>query len=185
MYQLDNGKDVLNKHRRRTRRQKEIESLQKTLSSLQDKSAYLNEQKTSYHDYISSCMAQLGKKGKQRRTIPFSRQYYHLRQLTKEGKVPQLGSYKYSASELFKKGVLISIDDYEPKQYNQIALIISSDEPGVFLIEATFLGVKMPEKMELRLEDLLAAQDNHESVITLFDVARVNLNLLIFLLNKK
>jgi Ras GTPase-activating-like protein IQGAP2/3 len=92
-------------------------------------------------------MSQLGKKGKQKRVIPFSRQYYHLRQLNKEGKVPQFGSYKYSASELAKKGVLISIDDYEPKQYSQIALIISSDEPGIFTVEATFLGVKLPEKM--------------------------------------
>ena len=97
----------------------------------------------------------------------------------------RFGSYKFSAAELYKKGVLITIDEYEPRQYGQITLTLSSDEPGVFTVEASFLGIKLPEKMELRLEDLLSAQDNNQTVITLFDSARVNLNLLIFLLNKK
>lgn len=39
--------------------------------------------------------------------------------------------------------------------------------------------------MELRLEDLLQSQYNGVQVITLFDMAKVNVNLLIFLLNKK
>ena len=99
--------------------------------------------------------------------------------------MPQLGSYKYSAYDLWKKGVLIEIKDYETKKYPQMSLIISSDEPGIFAIEASFLGVKVPEKMELRLDDLLTAQDNHETTLWLFDMAKVNLNLLIFLLNKK
>ena len=122
---------------------------------------------------------------KTKRALPFSRQYYHLRELGKQGKVPEFGSFKYSAAELYKKGVLISIDDYDPKQFGQISLIISSNELGVFAIESAFMGVKLPEKMELRLEDLLTAQDNNVTTLTLFDNAKVNLNLLIFLLNKK
>ena len=122
---------------------------------------------------------------KHKHVMPFSRQYFHMKELKKEGKVPQFGSFKYSAAELYKKGVLIGIDDYDVKQYNQITLTISSDEPGVFTIQAAFLGVKLPEKMELRLEDLLTAQDNNETTLTLFDTARVNLNLMIFLINKK
>lgn len=147
---------------------------------------YLKEQKQFYLDYMNSTMSQLGKKaGKSKKLMPFSRQYYHLRELSKQGKVPEFGSYKYTATELYRKGVLISIDEYDPKQFGQISLIISSDEPGVFLIESAYMGIKLPEKMELRLEDLLAAQDSNETVITLFDNAKVNLNLLIFLLNKK
>ena len=130
-------------------------------------------------------MSQLGKKGKHKKVTPFSRQYYHLRQLNKQGKLPQYGSFKYTASELLKKGVLISIEGYDQRQFGQITMTISSDEAGVFNVEAAFLGVTMPEKVELRLEDLLTAQDNNETVLTLFDGARVNLNLLIFLINKK
>lgn len=70
-------------------------------------------------------------------------------------------------------------------RYNQIALTISSDEAGVFKIEGSFMGIKLPEAMELRLEDLLQMQYNKVDVVTLFDMARVNVNLLIFLINKK
>ena len=54
--------DILNKHRRRNRRQKEMETLRKTLDSLEEKFKYLSDQKQSYDDYIHSCMAQLGNK---------------------------------------------------------------------------------------------------------------------------
>ncbi len=40
--------------------------------------------------------------------------------------------------------------------------------------------------MELRLEDLLQCQFNNIQVMSLFDgIAKVNVNLLIFLINKK
>lgn len=48
----------------------------------------------------------------------FSKQYYHVRDLQKSGKMPQFGSFKYTAAELHKKGVLISVEDYSPKQYH-------------------------------------------------------------------
>ncbi len=64
-------------------------------------------------------------------------------------------------------------------------MIISSDEAGVFNVEASFLGIKLPESMTLRLEELLEAQYNGVQVMTLFDMAKVNVNLMIFLINKK
>ncbi|KAJ3056588.1 hypothetical protein HK097_005751 [Rhizophlyctis rosea] len=180
------AKDMLNKHRRRSQRQRELDSLRQTLTNLEEKASYLEDQKKSYHSYIDACMAQLNKKTKdKKKPLIFTKQYYHMKDVQKTGKVPQFGSYKYSAADLYKKGVLVGIDDYSPKQYGQITLTISSDEAGVFNVEASFLGIKMPDKMELRLEDLLQAQYNNVSVITLFEGAKVNVNLLIFLLNKK
>ncbi|KAJ3038625.1 hypothetical protein HDV00_000469 [Rhizophlyctis rosea] len=180
------AKDMLNKHRRRSQRRRELESLKQTLQNLEEKASYLEDQKKSYHSYIDACMAQLNKKTKdKKKPAVFTKQYYHQKDLQKSGKLPQYGSYKYSASDLHKKGVLVGIEDYSPKQYGGITLTISSDEAGVFNIEASFMGIKMPEKMELRLEDLLQAQYNNVSVITLFEGAKVNVNLLIFLLNKK
>ncbi|TPX69027.1 hypothetical protein SpCBS45565_g02717 [Spizellomyces sp. 'palustris'] len=180
------AKDMLTKSRRRSRRRKELLSLRNTLKNLEEKAVYLEDQKKSYHDYISACMSQLGnKKHKGKRPLPFTRQYAHQRALAKSGKVPKFGSFKYTAAELHRKGVLISLDDVSPGKYGQITLTISSDEAGIFNIEAAFFGVKMQDKMELRLEDLLAAQYNNETVITLMEGAKINLNLLIFLLNKK
>ncbi|KAJ3112166.1 hypothetical protein HDU96_004867 [Phlyctochytrium bullatum] len=181
------AKDMMSKHRRKTQRTRELESLKKTLKFLEEKASFLEEQKKSYHDYVSACMAQLGnKKSKSKKApMPFTRQYYHMKELHKSGSVPQYGSFKYTAAELQKKGVLISIDDYSPKQYNQITLTLASDEAGVFTVEASLLGVKLSEKMELRLEDLLQNQYDGVQTMTLFDIAKVNLNLLIYMINKK
>lgn len=99
--------------------------------------------------------------------------------------LPQFGSFKFTAGELHKKGVLISIDGYSTKQFGGISLTISSNETGVFNVEVLLLGVKVAEPMEMRLDDLLQDQYNKVDVMTLFDMAKVNLNLLIFLINKK
>jgi hypothetical protein len=66
-----------------------------------------------------------------------------------------------------------------------IDLTLSSDEAGVFNFEVKMLGASVAEKETLRLEDLLQAQYNKVDVLTLFDTAKVNINLLIFLINKK
>ncbi|KAJ3219368.1 hypothetical protein HDU67_001587 [Dinochytrium kinnereticum] len=181
------AKDMMNKHRRKTQRKRELQSLNKTLRYLEEKAAYLEDQKKSYNDYVTACMAQLGNKKTKGKKAPllFTRQYYHLKELNKTGSVPQYGSFKYTAQELTKKGVLISIDDYSPKQYNQITLTIASDEAGVFTVEASLLGVKLSEKMELRLEDLLQSQYDGIQTMTLFDMAKVNINLLVYMINKK
>ncbi|KAJ3397220.1 hypothetical protein HDU92_000100 [Lobulomyces angularis] len=172
------ARDMLNKHRRRSQRSREISTLKNTLKNLEEKKGYLEDQKKSYHDYINACISQLGnKKGKGKKTpLPFTRQYYHMRELQKTGKVPKFGSFKWTADQLQKKGVLISVDDYGPRQYKQITLTISSDEAGVFKVGASFLGISLPEQMELRLEDLLQSQYNGVQVMTLFDMAKLLLS---------
>jgi Ras GTPase-activating-like protein IQGAP2/3 len=64
-------------------------------------------------------------------------------------------------------------------------LTISSDEAGVFTMEVTFLGASIAEKEVIRLDDLLQSQYNKADVMTFFEIAKINVNLLIFLLNKK
>ena len=78
----------------------------------------MKNRRKSYHDYIDACLKQLtNKKGKEMKPIMFLKQYYHLRSLQKSGAVPKFGSFKYTAAELHKKGVLISIEDTSSKQY--------------------------------------------------------------------
>ena len=56
--------DMLNKQRRRSQRKREMKVLLSTLSNLQEKAAFLGDQKKSYDDYISACMQQLQSKTK-------------------------------------------------------------------------------------------------------------------------
>uniref|UniRef100_A0A3Q2PPV5 IQ motif containing GTPase activating protein 1 n=1 Tax=Fundulus heteroclitus TaxID=8078 RepID=A0A3Q2PPV5_FUNHE len=94
-------------------------------------------------------------------------------------------SQKYTAARLHEKGVLISIDDLQPNQYkNAIFEISPSETVGVFDVKAKFMGVHL-ETLPLEYQDLLQLQYEGVAVMRLFDKALVNVNLLIFLLNKK
>ncbi|EPQ27617.1 uncharacterized protein PFL1_04755 [Pseudozyma flocculosa PF-1] len=177
--------DIRNKHRKRIQRHNEKLAMNVTLKNLGEKKSYLEEQINSYHSYIDASMQTMQKKGKRRFVLPFTQQYFHLRNLKATGRVPKFGSYKYTAQKLFEKGVLLSIDGFSTKQYDQINLTISSDEPGLFTIEASVLGVS-GGSCDLRIEDLLEAQFNHQQTLVLMDgMAKVNLNLIIHLINKK
>ena len=177
--------DIRNKHRKRIQRANEKAAMHVTLSNLADKKHYLEEQINSYHSYIDASMQTMQKKGRRRFVLPFTQQYFHMRNLKASGKVPKFGSYKYTAQKLFEKGVLLDIDGFSSKQYDQINLTISSDEAGIFTIEAGLLGVS-GGSCDVRIEDLLEAQFNNQQSISLMDgMAKVNLNLLIHLINKK
>uniref|UniRef100_A0A3Q2Y8G9 Uncharacterized protein n=2 Tax=Hippocampus comes TaxID=109280 RepID=A0A3Q2Y8G9_HIPCM len=62
--------------------------------------------------------------------------------------------------------------------------IVNGTEKGSFLIKARFLGVDM-EEFHIKYQDLLQLQYEGVAVMKMFDKAKVNVNLLIFLLNKK
>ncbi|KDN47975.1 hypothetical protein K437DRAFT_273559 [Tilletiaria anomala UBC 951] len=177
--------DIRNKHRKRIQRANEKAAMHVTLNNLGEKKAYLEEQIQSYNSYIDASMQTMQKKGRKKFVLPFTQQYFHLRSLKASGKVPKFGSYKYTAQRLHEKGVLLTIDGFSSKQYDQISLTISSDEAGLFTIEASVLGV-VGGSCDLRIEDLLEAQFNGLQTLTLMDsMAKCNTNLLIHLINKK
>ncbi|KAJ3203758.1 hypothetical protein HDU82_006323 [Entophlyctis luteolus] len=117
--------------------------------------------------------------------MPFTRQYFYLRELQKSGNLPQYGSFKFSASDLHTKGVLIAIDDFTVKQFGQIFFTFSSSHSGSFTVEAFVKGAKLPAPAEIKLEDLLQKQLEGIQSMMLFGVAEVNIDMLIYLLNKK
>lgn len=67
---------------------------------------------------------------------------------------------------------------------NVIFEIGPTEEVGDFEVKAKFMGVQM-ETFMLHYQDLLQLQYEGVAVMKLFDRAKVNVNLLIFLLNKK
>lgn len=176
--------DMRSKHQKRIRRQNEITTMHATLVALREKKQYYTEQIRSYHVYIDQSMAGLQKKSKRRLVLPWSMQGSHERQLEREGKSYRFGSYKYSAQTLYDRGILLSIDDFSPKQFDKVTFTISSDDIGVFEITLAHGGLaKTPIK--LRLEDILEAQFVGRQTVTLGDFARCNLNLLLHLINHK
>lgn len=121
--------------------------------------------------------------------MPFTKQYFHLRDLQKSGKTPQFGSFKYSAQDLYERGILLSIDQYSPRQFDRIDLVISSNQLGVFVIEMFNNALGITNRManaDVRLEDLLQAQYQDRASLSLFNgLAKFNLNLFLYQINKK
>jgi hypothetical protein len=63
---------------------------------------------------------------------------------------------------------------------------VSSSEPGIFIVRATFMGQSPYEPEKIELADLLQRQYEGITTMKLFDdVCTVNINLLRFLINKK
>ena len=186
--------DIRSKHRRRLERQREVDATRQTLAGLDKKACFLEEQLTSYNDYIEQCLHTLANKksGHKGFRLPFTKQWNHERELERAGRQPKFGSYKYSARQLADKGVLMQWSAYPMEAWSQLNVVISSDEVGVFHLEASSGSMMLPgASANLLLDDLLQAQYDNKSSIDVFDEgskgggAKLAVNLLLHLVFKK
>ncbi|NXK40796.1 IQGA1 protein, partial [Piprites chloris] len=170
----DIAKDIRNQRRYRQRRKAELVKLQQTYSALNSKATFYGEQVDYYKSYIKTCLDNLASKGK------VSKKPREMK-----GKNSKKISLKYTAARLHEKGVLLEIEDLQGNQFKNVIFEISpTEEVGDFEIKAKFMGVQM-ETFMLHYQDLLQLQYEGVAVMKLFNRAKVNVNLLIFLLNKK
>ncbi|KAB0345717.1 hypothetical protein FD754_022643, partial [Muntiacus muntjak] len=171
------AKDIRNQRVHRKLRKAELEKLQQTLNALNKKAAFFEEQINYYDTYIKTCLDNLKRKNT-RRSIKL------------DGKGEPRGMkrakpVRYTAAKLQEKGVLLDIDDLQANQFKNVTFDISSTEDvGIFDVRSKFLGVEM-EKVQLNIQDLLQMQYEGVAVMKMFDKVKVNVNLLIYLLNKK
>ena len=132
-----------------------------------------------------------GKPAMQKRTrrrmmaLPFSPQFFHQRSLKAAGLMPAYGSFRYTATRLHAKGVLAHIERPDNLAIDQLFFTISSDEVGVFQIEATVAGI-LAGVLTLKMDDLLEAQYANEQFVNMLDGAiQFHLKPLIHFINKK
>ncbi|XP_032531188.1 ras GTPase-activating-like protein IQGAP2 isoform X9 [Chiroxiphia lanceolata] len=173
------AKDIRNQRRYRHHRKAELVKLQQTLNALNSKTAFYEEQINYYNTYIKTCLDNLTRKNS-RRSIKLDG-----KEEVKGSKKLKQTSIKYTAARLHEKGVILEIEDLQTNQFKNVMFDITpGEEVGDFEIKAKFLGVEM-EKVQLHFQDLLQMQYEGVAVMKMFDKAKVNVNLLIFLLNKK
>ncbi|KAG8456504.1 hypothetical protein GDO86_002327 [Hymenochirus boettgeri] len=173
------AKDIRNQRRYRQRRKAELVKLQQTLNALNSKTAFYQEQINYYNTYIKTCLDNLTRKNS-RRSIKVDGKGEE--KGTKKNKQAPL---KYTAARLHEKGVILEIEGLQTNQFKNVLFDITpGDQVGDFEVKAKFLGVEM-EKVQLHFQDLLQMQYDGVAVMKMFDKAKVNVNLLIFLLNRK
>ncbi|KAK2845226.1 hypothetical protein Q5P01_011885 [Channa striata] len=167
------AKDICQQRLHRQRRGVALLKLRQTLHRLQVKSSFQSEQVDYYRHYIASCLDNLTKNSK-----PTNKK-------TAESRGKKLPALSYSAARLQEKGVLLEIEDLPSTQFKNVVFdIVPGSDRGSFSVKARFLGVEMEEFL-LEYQDLLQLQYEGVAVMKMFDKAKVNVNLLIFLLNKK
>ncbi|XP_056142537.1 ras GTPase-activating-like protein IQGAP2 isoform X2 [Lampris incognitus] len=175
----DISKDIRYQRRYRQRRKAELVKLQQTLMALNSKTAFYQDQMNYYDTYIKTCLDNLNRKNS-RRSIKLDSKGEE-----KGSKKWKQQSLKYTAARLHEKGVILEIEGLQTNQFKNVMFDISpSEEVGDFEVKAKFMGVEM-EKVQLHFQDLLQLQYDGVAVMKMFDKAKVNVNLLIFLLNKK
>ncbi|CAJ1061313.1 ras GTPase-activating-like protein IQGAP3 [Xyrichtys novacula] len=162
------AKDIRQQRLHRQRRGTELQKLRQTLGSLQVKSNFHSEQVDFYRHYITSCLDNLTASSKST----------NKKAAESKGK-KKLPALSYSAARLQEKGVLLEITDLPHTQFKNVVFDITpGPETGSFKVKARFLGVEMEEfPFKYQYEGV--------AVMKMFDKAKVNVNLLIFLLNKK
>ncbi|TSM85920.1 Ras GTPase-activating-like protein IQGAP1 [Bagarius yarrelli] len=179
------SKDIRYQRRYRQRRKGELVKLQQTLSALNSKADFYQDQINYYDTYIKTCLDNLNRKNS-RRSIKMDR-----KDEEKGSKKSKQQSLKYTGARLHEKGVILEVEGLQTNQLKNVMFDISPcEEVGDFEIKAKLMGVEM-EKVQLHFQgksfgnDLLQLQYEGVAVMKMFDKAKVNVNLLIFLLNKK
>ncbi|XP_006618095.1 ras GTPase-activating-like protein IQGAP1 isoform X1 [Apis dorsata] len=172
------AKDLCNKGKYRIIRNKELQTLRTTKQRLEEKCKYYQEQVEYYNEYIQRCLENL-------HTGKGSLQAFKAIQKNNHVKLRSKMTLKYSASKLQEKGVLLEVDGLPQSQFKNVIFEISPTEhTGLFSVRCKFMGVEM-EKVDIDIQKLLELQFEGAPIMDMFGKAKINVNLLLYLLNRK
>ncbi|XP_037080487.1 ras GTPase-activating-like protein IQGAP1 [Pollicipes pollicipes] len=161
--------DIVHQRRHRQQRRQELVKLRRTISSLDKKRTFYQEQASYYTQYLATCLQGMAT-GRRR---------------AGRHKAKAAAPLRYTAARLKEKGVLLNIDGMQPAELKGVQFEISPlAAEGLFQVNAKLLGVQL-ERVEISLQELLHLQYDGVSVMDMFGRVRINVNLLIFLLNSK
>uniref|UniRef100_A0A4W6G8M7 IQ motif containing GTPase activating protein 2 n=1 Tax=Lates calcarifer TaxID=8187 RepID=A0A4W6G8M7_LATCA len=142
----DVSKDIRYQRRYRQRRKAELVKLQQTLTALNSKTAFYQDQMNYYDTYIKTCLDNLNRKNS-RRSIKLGSKGDD-----KGSKKWKPQSLKYTAAKLHEKGVILEIEGLQTNQFKNVMFDISpTEEVGDFEVKAKFMGVEM-EKVQLHFQ---------------------------------
>ena len=160
--------DIRQKHKRRIQRAREADHVRQTLAALDEKSRYLDEKLDIFNKTFEMGLTTLQAKsqGKKRFLMPFSLQWQHEKELEKLGRMPKYGSFKYRATALLEKGILVS---WRGRDLRDVEITIASDEVNVFTIEGGCGSMMIPGACDtFQWDDLLQSQYEEQKTITFF-----------------
>ncbi|KAI5708423.1 hypothetical protein M8J77_022360 [Diaphorina citri] len=170
--------DINNKNKYRQMQSKELQTVRETRDCLLERIAASTEKISYYEKYISSCL-QNQTLGKRNVHLTICSNDKHDRKLQHKLIIT------YTGKQLFEKGILVEAEGLDEKQLKNVLIEFKPRETyGAFQINGKFMGVQM-ESAEINIQDLLQKKFLGISIMDIFGKAKVNVNLLLHLLNKK
>lgn len=149
----------------------DYERLRSVLNNIREHNKFLQQQFEAYKEYLENVRANCtSKKGN---TKPQKR--------TKAEKRNRKGPFKFSHVTLEKDGIIIESEVPQERRSN-IFFSFTSPSPGVFDVAVMYKSRGISE-IRLQLDDLLEKQQNNDLEFET-DFLKMNINLLIYLLNK-
>ncbi|KAI5708785.1 hypothetical protein M8J76_003132 [Diaphorina citri] len=156
----------------------ELQTVRETRDCLLERIAASTEKISYYEKYISSCL-QNQTLGKRNVHLTICSNDKHDRKLQHKLIIT------YTGKQLFEKGILVEAEGLDEKQLKNVLIEFKPRETyGAFQINGKFMGVQM-ESAEINIQDLLQKKFLGISIMDIFGKAKVNVNLLLHLLNKK
>jgi len=142
----------------------DLERLKLVLKNIHDHNEFLKQQYDAYKEYLDNVRIRCGPNPGE-----------------KKNKQTKKGPFKFSHIKLQQDGVIIESEVPEERRSN-IFFSFSSAIPGMFDVNVMYKSRNISE-MKLQLDDLLERQHNNNLELET-DFLKLNVNLLIFLLNK-
>ncbi|CAN8030533.1 unnamed protein product [Ixodes persulcatus] len=188
--------DILQKRNHRLNRQRELGYLKTTQQKLDAKTRSYQETLDYYSQYVQACLSNLAGGKSRRQSMGGRRQSMASQRRSVGGEVatPDVEEgralrsrnvLKYTGWKLHEKGILLEITGLDIAMLKNVSFEISpTNRTGIFSVRSRFLGMGADE-ITLDIQDLLRQQYEGTAVTNLFGRAKVNNNLLLYLLNKK
>jgi len=161
----DTIQELVNYEGQIQRTNSDLTRLKSVLKSIHSHNEFLKQQYEAYKEYLANvrqnCSSNEKEKGK--------------------GKTKKTGPFKFSHTKLEQDGVIIESEVPEERRGN-IFFSFTSVSPGLFDVSVLYKNRNISE-MKLQLDDLLERQHTNNLELET-DFLKLNVNMLIFLLNK-
>lgn len=168
----DVGQEILNFETQIAKSEQDLARLQNVLQNIHEHNKFLGGQYDAYKEYLENvrqtCTTSTKKKGKDKEEQA-------------EKKQQKKGPFKYSHSQLEKDLIIIESEVPEERRAH-ISFSFSCTTPGIYDVAVLYRSRAISD-MKFHLDDLLERQHNNELEFET-DFLKLNVNLLIYLLNK-
>lgn len=169
----DVGQEILNFDQHIAKGEQDLSRLQSVLQNIHEHNKFLGGQYDAYKEYLDNvrqtCTTSTKKKGKDKDKEEH------------EKKSAKKGPFKYSHAQL-EKDLIIIESEVPDERRPHIYFSFSSTTPGTYDVQVLYRSRNISE-MKFQLDDLLERQHNNELEFET-DFLKLNVNLLIYLLNK-